>query len=137
MGMPSATELLIILALMIVFIFPIVLFFNSQVKLAKKMRTSDLEMNTGSGWIWTQIIPIWSLVAVPVTLMKLDQQFRVYIEENNLSPVVKYNNLWGWIWYGGTVASIIIPLAGLIALVGFVGFWIHIVKVREGLEFLS
>ncbi len=134
MGMPSATELLIILAFMIVFILPIILFFSSQVKLAKTMRTSDIEMNTGSGWIWTQIIPLWSLVATPVTLIKLNQQFLVYIEENNLSPVVKYNNLWGWIWYGGTIASAIIPFAGLIAIVGFIGYWIHVVKVREGLN---
>ena len=137
MGMPSGTELLIILALIVVFIIPIVLFFNSQVKLAKKMRTSDFEMNTGSGWIWTQIIPLWSLVATPVTLTKLNKQFHVYTEENNLSPLVKYDNLWGWIWYGSTIASAIIPFAGLIALVGFIGYWIHIVKVRKELEQLS
>lgn len=111
-----------------------VFFLISQSAFAKAMNVSNELKRTSSVWIWTQLIPIWSLIAIPVTLIKLNEQFNLYVSENNLSTeLVSYNNTWGWVWYIGSIVSFFIPLAGLISLVGVIGFWIHISKVRKSL----
>ncbi|MDY0328057.1 MAG: hypothetical protein RBR07_07400 [Arcobacteraceae bacterium] len=113
-----------------------VLFLLTQSKFAKTMKVQNWEKNTSPVWIWTQLIPIWSFIAIPVTLIKLNEQFKLYMSENNLNdnPMIKqYNNTWGWVWFGGSVLSLIIPFAGLIGFVGVIGFWIHIAGVKNSL----
>jgi hypothetical protein len=99
------------------------------------MRTSDPMNNTSGVWIWTQLIPLWALIAIPVTLMKLNSQFQAYINENKLQPheVKPYNNTWGWVWFGGMIGSLVFPLLGIVALVGLIGFWVHISGVKNSL----
>lgn len=116
--------------------FVITIFFLlAQSSFAKTITTSNPMLNTSPVWIWTQLIPIWSLVAVPVTLLKLDAQFKAYIQEHNLTEadIKMYTNLWGWIWYGGTIVSFFIPLGGIVALVGLIGFWIHLNSVKKSI----
>ena len=113
-----------------------IFFLLSQSAFAKSMQTSDQSKNTSRVWIWTQLIPIWSLVAIPVTLIKLNEQFRVFISENSLgfdNSIKLYNNVWGWVWFFGTLVSLFIPFAGLISIIGVIGFWIHINGVRKSL----
>lgn len=113
-----------------------ILFLMTQSAFAKTMQTSDPSKNTSAVWIWTQLIPVWSLVAIPVTLMKLDGQFQAFLQEKGLegSGMVKpYDKTWGWVWFGGTLASFIFPIAGIIALIGVTGFWVHIAKVKNSL----
>jgi heme/copper-type cytochrome/quinol oxidase subunit 2 len=119
------------LVLLVITIF----FLLSQSAFAKSMETSNPMNNTGAVWIWTQLIPLWSLIAIPVTLMKLNAQFKAYMSEHNLQPndVKAYNNTWGWVWYGGMIGSFIIPFLGIVALVGLIGFWFHISSVKNSL----
>ena len=117
-------------------IFVITIFFLvAQSSFAKTITTSNQMLNTNPVWIWTQLIPIWSLVALPVTLLKLDAQFKAYIQEHNLTEadIKMYTNLWGWIYYGGTIVSIFIPVGGIVALVGLIGFWIHLNSVKKSI----
>lgn len=131
-GMVSAMMLFFFLLWLVVNI----MFLLTQSKFAKSMQTSNEQKNTSAVWIWTQLIPLWAFIAIPVTLMKLNEQFKLYMVENDLNgnPSVKeYNNTWGWVWFGGSVLSLIIPFAGLIGLVGVIGFWIHIAGVKNSL----
>ena len=104
------------------------------------MKSSKIEHNTNSVWIWTQIIPLWSIIAIPVTLIKLNNQFKTYIQENNIqnhSTLKVYNNIWGWVWFGGSVISIIFQPFALIAIIGLIVFWIHINSVRKSLIIIN
>lgn len=123
----------------IVMLLVTIFFLLSQSSFAKAMKTQNETKNTSAIWIWTQLIPIWSLVAIPVTLIKLNEQFNLYISENNLesnTSIKTYNNTWGWVWFIGSVISLFLPIAGLISLVGVIGFWIHINGVKKSLEIL-
>lgn len=113
-----------------------ILFLLSQSSFAKAMKTKNEMKNTSGVWIWTQLIPIWSLIAIPITLIKLNEQFRVFSEENELTnstEIKQYNNTWGWIWFGGSLLAIFVPFFGIVALIGIIGFWIHISGVKNNL----
>lgn len=113
-----------------------VLFLLTQSAFAKKMKTADESKNTSAVWIWTQLIPVWSLVAIPVTLSKLNSQFQTFLREKGLEgngSIKHYDKTWGWVWFGGTLASFIFPLAGIVALIGVIGFWVHISNVKNSL----
>lgn len=116
-----------------------ILFLLSQNAFAKSMITSNPMNNTNGVWIWTQLIPLWNLVAIPVTLLKLNTQFQAFIAEKNLSytDIKMYSNLWGWIWYGGMIASWFLPILWIIALVGLIGFWVHISNVKNSIFMLN
>ena len=126
---------LVVVAFIVMFAITI-FFLISQSSFAKSMRLKNRDKETSGIWIWTQLIPIWNFIAIPVTLIKLNEQFNTYILENNLlnsSTIKSYNNTWGWVWYIGSVVSIFIPFAGLISFIGVIGFWIHISNIRKSL----
>lgn len=126
---------LVVVAFIVMFAITI-FFLISQSSFAKSMRLKNRDKETSSIWIWTQLIPIWNFIAIPVTLIKLNEQFNTYILENDLlnsSTIKSYNNTWGWVWYIGSVVSIFIPFAGLISFIGVIGFWIHISNIRKSL----
>lgn len=141
MGMPSGIELLIMgMMFFIVISVVTIIFLVSQHAFAKSMQTSVYMKNTNPGWIWTQLIPIWSFVAIPVTLLKLNEQFKQYVTENNFTAnehLKYYSNVWGWIWYGGTVLGMFVPFFYIISIVGLIGFWIHIMDVKKSLEYIK
>ena len=104
-----------------------IFFLLAQHNFAKTIATSNPELNTSPVWIWTQLIPLWSLIAIPVTLIKLNNQYQAFLIEKGLSPIeLPFKIYWGWIWYGGMVLSIFIPIFGIVSLVGLIGFWIHL-----------
>ena len=127
----SIIGLLIIVASIVI----TVLFLKAQSSFVDVIETSNPQLNTSKVWIWTQIIPIWALVAIPVTLLKINTQFQAFVQENNLglNDVTYYSNVWGWVWFGANIASIFVPLAGIISFVGIIGFWIHINSVKKSI----
>ena len=112
-----------------------ILFLIAQSSLVDTMRTSNPDLNTSKAWIWTQLIPIWALVAIPVTLVKINSQFQAFVQEHNYTPedIKFYSSLWGWIWYGANIVSIFIPIVGVVSLIGIIGFWVHINGVRKSI----
>ncbi|MDH4944416.1 hypothetical protein [Sulfurimonas sp. C5] len=129
----------VVILFFLVYLALIILFLLSQSSFAKVMTTSNPMNNTSGVWIWTQLIPIWSLVAIPVTLLKLNTQFQAFVAERNLTfnDIKMYSNVWGWVWYGSSIASFIFPLFGLVALVGLIGFWVHISNVKKSILMLN
>jgi hypothetical protein len=136
-GMEVAIYALV--AMFVVMIVVNILFLMTQSGFAKSMETDDPSLNTSPVWIWTQLIPVWSLVAIPVTLTKLSRQFNAFLEANSLvddARIKRYDTTWGWVWYGGVIASMFIPVAALVALVGVTGFWVHVANVKQSLAAL-
>ena len=114
-------------------------FLLSQSAMANAMQTSDPNNNTSGVWRWTQLIPIWTLIATPVVLVKLSNQFSVYVRENdlNLQDVKPYSSTWGWVWYAGTIGSAFYDAISIVALVGFIVYWVHIYNVKNSLVFMQ
>lgn len=114
-----------------------IFFLRSQYLFSKSMQLNNKTKEISNIWIWTQLIPLWNFIAILFTLIKLDEHYNEYILENNLlnsSSIIQYNKTWGWIWYIGSILTFIIPFAGLVSLIGLIGFWIHISKVRKSLQ---
>ena len=128
----GGTILLMLFVMLIVEIF----FLAAQHSFVKTIRVANPTLNTSPVWIWTQLIPIWSFVAIPVTLIKIDKQFSAFVQENRLdeSQIKFYSNTWGWVWYIGSVLSIFIPIMGLVSLAGVIGFWVHINGVKKSVN---
>ena len=127
----AAMGLLILIAAIVITIF----FLVAQSSFVDTIRTSNPQVNTSKAWIWTQLIPIWSLVAIPVTLVKINAQFQAFVQENNYTPedIQYYTNIWGWIWYGANIVSIFFPIVGIVSFVGIIGFWVHMNNVRKSI----
>ena len=130
-------QFIVVLGMLVVaFILLSIMFLLSQSKFAKTIECSG----SIHIWIWTQIIPIWSLIATPIALIKLDAQYKRYTNEQNISnnpQLVQYKNIWGWVWFGGMILSIGVDFFAIVAIVGFIGYWVHISKVTKSLEAIS
>lgn len=111
-----------------------ILFLMAQSAFAKSMKLANKDKETSSVWIWTQLIPLWNLVAIPITLLKINEQYKTYVLENDSLQVESYSSTWGWVWYISSILSIFFPILGLVSLVGLIGFWIHVSKVRKSIE---
>ena len=123
-----------------VYLVVTILFLISQNSFAKEMKVKQKSLNIKSAWIWTQVIPIWSLVAIPVTLIRLNKQFIRYVEENNLqtdSSLKFYTSTWGWIWFGGSIVSIVFQPFIIVSIIGLIGFWMHINSVKKSLVLVN
>jgi hypothetical protein len=124
------------LIMMITMLVVTIFFLLAQSSFIDSIKVENEFNNTGKVWIWTQLIPIWAFIAIPVTLSKAKNQFNIYVRENNLensSNIKHYDSTWGWVWYGGTVVSIFFPIAGIVSLIGIMGFWLHINSVRKSI----
>lgn len=111
-----------------------ILFLMAQSAFAKSMKLANKDKETSSVWIWTQLIPLWNLVAIPITLLKINEQYKTYVLENDSLQVESYSSTWGWVWYISSILSIFFPILGLVSLVGLIGFWIHVSKVKKSIE---
>lgn len=125
----------IVAVFFIVGIVVTIFFLLAQSSFVDTIQTSNPLVNTSKVWIWTQLIPIWSLIAIPVTLLKINTQFQVFVQEKGYtqSDIKYYTSLWGWIWFGGNIASILIPVMGIVSLVGVIGFWVHLNSVKKSI----
>ncbi|XSZ47701.1 hypothetical protein ACP8HZ_05175 [Francisella noatunensis] len=65
-------------ALIITSVVISILFILSQQKLAKALVTANSAEQIHLAWLWTQLIPIWSYMALVVTAVKLGEQTKLY-----------------------------------------------------------
>ncbi len=107
----------------------------AQHSLAKTMKNSVPTKHTHGFWIWTQMIPFWSFISMPITLIKLKAQFRHFLDEHDitLEDVTSYNHSWGWFLYVSIIISILFPSFTVITLIGMVTYNIHIVDVKKSI----
>ncbi len=112
-----------------------IFFLVAESAFVDTIKTSNPLLNTSKVWIWTQLIPLWNIVATPVTLLKIEKQFAAFVQEHHLteSDIKYYNSVWGWLWFGGNVASIFLPVFGIVGLIGLIGFWVHINSVKKSI----
>ncbi len=131
-GMSSAAaeslfELLLLTFVVLVLTICIFILILKQLGFIKKI---NKEIN--SLWIWTQIIPVWSFVAIPITLIKINKQVKAYLKENNLENT--YKPSYGWIWFLTSIISLPFSPFLIISLISFILFYKHLGKVEKSLK---
>ncbi|ADG92810.1 conserved hypothetical protein [Arcobacter nitrofigilis DSM 7299] len=126
----KAWIILVMIALVNIF------FILSQVKLVNTLKVSNHTKKISKGWLWSQLIPLWSYLAFMVVLFKIESQFQTYLKEtsNEQNDNIKhYSTTWGLVYIAGVGISNYFPLFYIMIPIGFIGFWIHIYKVKKSL----
>ncbi|WP_244972923.1 hypothetical protein [Francisella philomiragia] len=118
-----------IVALIITSLIVSVLFILSQQKLAKALVTVNSGEQIHPAWLWTQLIPIWSYIALVVTAVKLDDQSKLYNQTHEKKLKFKASLVY---WYVGLTLLNIVPviniIAGIATIVIFIIIWANITK---------
>jgi hypothetical protein len=124
--------------ILIPFILISILYIISQNKLIDALQTNNIQLRTNKIWTWTQLIPIWSLVAQIVAIVKMTEQYKVFLKEKNIRPneVKEYKPLWGWLFMGFMIASMLIPFLGIMTLIFWIIYWINIYGARKSIQHL-
>ncbi|RXI37864.1 hypothetical protein CRU99_11595 [Malaciobacter mytili] len=123
----SLFDLLLLTFVVLVLTICIFILILKQLGFIKK-----INKKINSLWIWTQIIPIWSFVAIPITLIKINKQVKAYLKENNLENT--YNPSYGWIWFLTSIISLPFSPFLIISLISFILFYKHLGKVEKSLK---
>jgi len=133
---PYALFMLIFFIIVIVGIVIKCLYISSQQKLANALTDSNQTPRISGAWLWTQLIPLWSIVALIVTMVKLTTESQINQTRNNLDkPIFSATLCYTYLVLG--VLSIIPVLGAILGLVSFViwiVFWVKIVSMRGVVE---
>ncbi|MBK2258813.1 hypothetical protein [Francisella philomiragia] len=118
-----------IVALIITSLIVSVLFILSQQKLAKALVTINSSEQIHPAWLWTQLIPIWSYIALVVTAVKLDEQTKLYNQTHEKKLKFKASLVY---WYVGLTLLNVVPviniIVGIATIVIFIIIWANITK---------
>lgn len=118
-----------IVALIITSLIVSVLFILSQQKLAKALVTVNSGEQIHPAWLWTQLIPIWSYIALVVTAVKLDEQIKLYNQTHEKKLKFKASLVY---WYVGLTLLNVVPviniILGIATIVIFIIIWANITK---------
>ncbi|MEY8767410.1 hypothetical protein [Francisella philomiragia] len=118
-----------IVALIITSLIVSVLFILSQQKLAKALVTVNSGEQIHPAWLWTQLIPIWSYIALVVTAVKLDEQIKLYNQTHEKKLKFKASLVY---WYVGLTLLNVVPviniIVGIATIVIFIIIWANITK---------
>ncbi|AXH13158.1 hypothetical protein [Halarcobacter bivalviorum] len=76
-------------------------------------------------WLWSQLIPFWSFIAIPITLIKINKQLKKI--ENF------YKATYSWIWFFTSILSIFFAPILILNLISFILFYKQLQKVGKTL----
>ena len=125
-----------VLLILIPFIIIFILYIISQNKLIDILKTDDVKLKTHKLWTWTQLIPLWSFVAQIVAIVKMTDQYKGFIREKDIKPdeISEYKPLWGWLFIGFSILSMVIPFLAIIAFIFGIIYWINISSTTKSIQ---
>lgn len=130
MGFGAIGIFVIFAALIVVWIF----FIISQNKLINALAAENQTMPVSKVWTWTQIIPIWGLVALAVSIVKIGAQHDAYTEKHGALSK-PYKPTLGWAYLISIIVSGIIPFIGIITLIIWIVYWVNIAGATKSIVF--
>lgn len=101
---------LIFLALLI---FIAVRYIISQQSLSNAYSDANQTDKISGAWFWTQLIPLWGMVAIIVCVTKISEQAKTFSQNTGVKTA--YNPTLFYCYFGISFLSII-PLIGLVAI---------------------
>ncbi len=82
-------------------------------------------------WLWSQLIPFWSFIAIPITLIKINKQLKNYLKQKRIENFYKVT--YSWIWFFTSVLSIFFAPLLILNLISFILFYKQLQKVEKTL----
>ncbi|AEB27822.1 hypothetical membrane protein [Francisella cf. novicida Fx1] len=112
-----------------------VLFILSQQKLVNNIAKANNTTNKIHGaWLWTQLIPIWTYIALAITAVKLDEQCKAYEAKYTIKLKFKAPFVY---WYIGMTILNLVPILNIVttivSLVLFIVVWSNISNTTKEL----
>ncbi|AIT08701.1 hypothetical protein LO80_01075 [Candidatus Francisella endociliophora] len=111
-----------------------VMFILSQQRLARILAKQNGSYKIHGAWLWTQLLPLWSYIALVVVAVKLDDQIKIYQSKHN--QTLKFKGVLVY-WYVGLTILNLVPLINIattiISLVLFIIIWSNIAKTTKQL----
>ncbi|WP_418184921.1 hypothetical protein ACNSOS_08255 [Aliarcobacter vitoriensis] len=115
-------------------IFIVIIFYLLSLdKLAKLIRDENNSITIiHRAWVWTQLIPIWSVVAIIVYHIKILEATKVL--ELNLSlpkNTIKYPEIIGWVFALAFLYSWIPVIGAIVGCSVWIIYWIRIILTSK------
>lgn len=111
----------------IIYFIVAIFYLLSLAKAAKSIRTNNPVTYVSRVWVWTQLIPLWNLVAFIMYNAKMSAAVAVYNNENNTSIV--YPVCLGWAILFSFLYAWVPVLGWIAAVVVFIMFWSKVANV--------
>ena len=125
----------LIILLLITALLTSVFFILAQQKLVKRFSLVNDTAKISSLWLWSQLIAIWSYIALIVTANYLKQQDDIFINKSQNAEKGSHFKVSYSYWYVGSIVLTIIPsisiIAGLVNMIMFVVVWVNISKTTK------
>ncbi|AXH30705.1 hypothetical protein CGC45_04465 [Francisella opportunistica] len=88
-----------------------------------------------NAWLWTQLIPIWTYIALLVTAIKLDEQCKIY--QNKYTKKLNFKARFVY-WYIGLTILNLVPILNIVTIIAslvlFIVVWTNISKTTKELS---
>ncbi|GAB4223035.1 MAG: hypothetical protein Kow0076_5090 [Francisella sp.] len=115
-----------------------VFFILAQQKLSKYLSVINKNEKINPLWLWTQLIPIWSYIALIVTAIKLNDQIKLYNQLYEHKLVFKISIIY---WYVILSFLSLMPLTmvlniviAITTIILFVLIWSNISKLNNKIK---
>lgn len=123
-----------VLIFFVVWLIVSLLFIMSQNKLIDALAHGSSSMPISKVWTWTQLIPVWSIVALIVSIVKLSAAYKEYVAKHGESSK-PYNPTWGWIMIGSWVISLVFAPVGFVMFIFWIIYWVNIAGAHKAIAF--
>lgn len=115
-----------------------VMFIMSQQKLVRKLSQKDQEFVINKAWLWTQLIPVWSYIALVIVTIKIDEQIKIHNKTSNTKLKFKATTVY---WYVGLTFLSFVPLLNflttIVSLILFIIVWSNISQTTKQLSVIA
>ena len=109
-----------------------VMFILTQQKLNNVLAEKNEVPKIHGVWFWTQLLPLWSYIALIVVAIKLDEQIKKY--QNNYYKNLKFKRVTVY-WYVGFTVLNFIPviniLTTILSMILFIIIWSNMSKTTK------
>jgi len=133
----TTDEAIILLGFLIIsFVIILILYINSQNEFIDILKIEDREARTSKFWTWSQLVPIWMIVAQIVTIMKLTKQYQAFIRENSIfyGEIEEYQPVFGWLYIGFALLGFMSKIFAILAIIFFIAYWSNILKTTKSIK---
>lgn len=122
-----------VLGFFVVWIIVSIFFIMAQNKLIDAFGKTNNTPPISKVWTWTQLIPLWSIVALIMSITKFSAEYKTYVAKYGEASK-PYNPTWGWIVIGSWAVSLVFGLAGIVMFAFWIVYWVNIAGATKAIE---
>ncbi|QIW10665.1 hypothetical protein [Francisella sp. LA112445] len=123
---------IIFLVFFAIYIFISVRYIMSQQSLSNAYSDANQTDKISGAWFWTQLIPLWNMVAIIVCVTKISEQAKTFSQNTGIKAT--YNPTLFYCYFGISFLSMI-PLIGLVAILAsfilWIIFWVNLSSSKK------